>query len=62
MKAYGYSRTAKIACKYGCCQRSDAMRNAEARCDNDRTRRKAARQQAKRGIFSDLIDKDNNQV
>ena len=56
MHAYGYSRRAKIACKYGCCQYSDAFKEANARDKNDRTRRKSARQKAKRDIFTSLIE------
>jgi hypothetical protein len=60
MHAYGYSRSAKIACKFGCCQRRDTFKEASARVDNDRARRKAARQAAKRGIFTDLLKEPDN--
>ncbi len=46
MHAYGYSRTVKLSCRWGCCQRDDARRNSSHRVNNDRARRKAARQQS----------------
>lgn len=59
MKAYGYTRRAKISCRFGCCQRNDARKDTAAREVNDRKRRKAARQEGKRKIFTDLFkDKD----
>jgi hypothetical protein len=60
MHAYGYSRRAKLTCKYRCCQERDAMKEAFARDRNDRARKKAARQDGKRGIFTDLIKNDDN--
>jgi len=51
MKAYGYSRNAKLICRYGCCQKNDAFKNSSHRIANDRARRKAARQAAKQEIL-----------
>lgn len=54
MKAFGYSRSAKIECRYGCCTRADAGKQRDARKSNDAARRKAGRRISPR-LFSDLI-------
>lgn len=54
MKAYGFKRRDMLTCRYGCCA-SKANRKADSRELVDSSRRKTARQDGKRGIFTDLI-------
>jgi hypothetical protein len=55
MKAYGYSRNAKLECRFGCCTKPDAGKQRDARKSTDAARRKAARRISPR-VFSDLIE------
>jgi hypothetical protein len=55
MKAYGYSRRAKLECRFGCCAERDANKHVNARKSNDAARRKAARRVTPR-LFTSLIE------
>lgn len=55
MKAYGYSRRAKLECKFGCCVNPAAGKHVRARKANDRSARKTGRQIGKADIFSSLL-------
>jgi len=55
MKAYGHTRRDKLECDYGCCT-GKSGKEKNCRGDVDRAKRKTARRQDKRKIFSDLLD------
>jgi hypothetical protein len=55
MKAYGYSRRAKLECRFGCCTEQNAGKQRDARKSNDAARRKAARRVTPR-LFTSLIE------
>lgn len=55
MKAYGYSRRAKLECRFGCCTGRDAGKQRNARKQNDAARRKAARQEGQ-NLFTKLLE------
>lgn len=54
MKAYGYTRRAKLECRFGCCVESDAGKQVHARKRNDAARRKAARRVTPK-LFTSLL-------
>lgn len=54
MRAYGHSRRDKLECGYGCCTtKSGPMKGC--RKVNDRSHRKAARQEGNRQVLEDAI-------
>lgn len=56
MKSYGHSRRDKLQCRYGCCQLKRGTKFGSQREVADRNRRKTARQEASKGIFSALLE------
>lgn len=56
MKSYGHHRRDKIECKYGCCKMKRGNNMADYRSRSDRSRRKTARQEATKGIFTSLLE------
>lgn len=57
MKAYGHSRRDMLRCPYGCCG-GKSVKERSCRKTVDRSNRKTARQQEKKGIFTSLVEGD----
>ena len=58
MKAYGHSRSDKLECKYGCCNRKSGKQK-NCRGIVDRSNRKTARQSEKADINHNLTDSED---
>lgn len=55
MKPYGMYRYDTVQCAYGCCT-TKFGKHKDAREQNDRSRRKTARQTGKQQIFTQLLE------
>ena len=56
MKSYGHHRRDKLQCRYGCCQLKRGTKFGSQRESADRSRRKTARQEATKSIFTSLLE------